>query len=268
MADPNQILAFDRALMRRHRDRAVPRFADHRVLFDETAALLMERLGDVKRDFRSVLDLGAHDGLLAQKIVERHHGLVVAADLSLPMLLNAPSSAVVADEEFLPFAPNSFDLVVSNLSLHWVNDLPGALAQIISALKPEGLFLAALFGGHTLQELRACLLEAELSVTGGVSPRVSPSIDLPTASALLQRAGFALPVTDQETFTLTYPDSFALMRDLRGMGEANANRERSDRFTRRAVLTEADRLYRERYAGTDGRIPASFEILFLHGWRS
>lgn len=172
-----------------------------------------------------------------------------------------------ADEELLPFAPQSFDLIVSNLSLHWVNDLPGTLAQIWQALKPEGLFLATLFGGQTLFELRACLLDAELAVTGGVSPRLSPSIDMQTASALLQRAGFSLPVTDQEIITLSYSDIFALMRDVRGMGETNAHGQRWRKATRREVFLLADRLYKERFARADGRLPATFEVIFLHGWQ-
>ena len=174
---------------------------------------------------------------------------------------------VTADEEFLPFAANSFDLIVSNLSLHWVNDLPGTLAQIKWALRPGGLFLAALLGGQTLIELRTCLMEAELAVAQGASLRVSPRIDLPTAAGLLQRAGFELPVADHETLTLTYPDAYALMRDLRGMGEANACLQRLKRPTRRAVLFEAARLYRERFVTMDGRISATFEVIFLHGWK-
>ncbi len=176
-------------------------------------------------------------------------------------------SFVAADEEYLPFKPNSFDLITSNLSLHWVNDLPGALAQIKTALKPGGLFLAALLGGESLHELRVCLMEAELAMTNGASMRVSPRIDLPTASALMQRAGFGLPVTDSELITLTYPDAFALMHDLRGMGEANACVQRLKHPTRKAVMFETARLYKERFAGADGRIPASFEVLFLHGWK-
>jgi NADH dehydrogenase [ubiquinone] 1 alpha subcomplex assembly factor 5 len=263
-----EIHIFDRGLVRRHRDRAAGAFAPrHSALREETAEQLAERIKDVKRDFKTILDLGAPPGTPARRLAA-DGGFAVAADLSEKMLKQggvAPS--VAADEEFLPFAPESFDLIVSNLGLHWVNDLPGALAQIRQALKPDGLFLAALLGGRTLFELRACLLEAELAARGGASPRLSPNLDMPTASALMQRAGFSLPVTDHEIVTFAYPDIFALMRDLRGMGEANAHQQRSRNMTGRKVFAEADRLYRERFSRADGRIAATFEVIFVHGWR-
>jgi SAM-dependent methyltransferase len=155
---------------------------------------------------------------------------------------------------------------MSALSLHWVNDLPGALLQIRQALRPDGLFLAAMFGGETLHELRHALLDAELAVTGGVSPRVSPMADLRDGAGLLQRAGFALPVADRDLITVAYADPFALLRDLRAMGETNAARLRSRAPLRRAVLAEAARLYGERHRHPDGRVRASFEILYLSGW--
>ncbi|MGE3622296.1 MAG: methyltransferase domain-containing protein [Bdellovibrionales bacterium] len=254
---------FDRSLLRTRRHRAADGFSAHSALFDEIAEQIVERLGDIKQTFHTALDLGAHRGALAAKLSERGIPFVVAADISEKMLRRKP--AVAADEEILPFAPASFDLVVSNLSLHWTNDLPGALLQIRNVLRPGGLFLAALIGGNSLYELRTSLMEAELSITGGVSPRLSPTIDLPAGSALLQRAGFAMPVTDEEAVTLTYPDIFALMRDLRGMGETNTHAQRLRRPPPRRLFAEAGRLYRARFAGSDGRIPATFEIVFLHG---
>jgi SAM-dependent methyltransferase len=256
MNDTRQITVFDRALVRKHQMRAASGFANHSVLFDEAAEYLAERVGDVKRSFASILDLGARHNKLADQL------LTVSDN---PFIVS--SASIIADEEFLPFAENSFDLVVSNLSLHWVNDLPGALAQIKYALRHDGLFLAAILGGGTLHELRGCLLDAELAITGGASPRTSPMIDLPTASGLLQRAGFDLPVVDQETITLTYPNTFSLMRDLRGMGEGNAHIHRLRHATRRGVFLEAARLYQSRFGNADGTIPATFEILFLHGWK-
>ena len=172
----------------------------------------------------------------------------------------------IADAEALPFAAGSFDLVLSLLDLHWVNDLPGALAQIRHVLRPDGLFLGALLGGETLSELRAVLLAAEAEVSGGASPRVAPKVDLRDAGALLQRAGFALPVADADTLTVSYPNALALMRELRGMGEGNAVAGRSRRFTRRAVLLRAAALYEERFADADGRVPATFQVLYLTGW--
>jgi NADH dehydrogenase [ubiquinone] 1 alpha subcomplex assembly factor 5 len=172
----------------------------------------------------------------------------------------------VASPEFLPLAPGSVDAVLSCLALHWVNDLPGALLQLRHALKPDGLLLAALLGGETLQELRAALLEAELAEEGGAGPRVSPMAELRDMAGLLQRAGFAMPVADLDTITVTYADALALMRDLRRMGETNALLERRKSFTRRSTLLGAARLYAERHAGADGRIPATFQVIFLAAW--
>ena len=173
---------------------------------------------------------------------------------------------VAADPELVPFREASFDLVVSNLVLHWTADLPGALVQLRRALRPDGLLLAAMLGGQTLIELRTALFEAELEQEGGVSPRVSPSIELGDAAALLKRAGYALPVADSETITVAYPDPLALMRDLRGMGETNALADRRRQFMRRATLARAALIYAERFAEPDGTIPATFEVLFLCGW--
>jgi SAM-dependent methyltransferase len=171
------------------------------------------------------------------------------------------------DEEFLPFAPESFDLIVSNLGLHWVNDVPGALTQIRAALKPGGMFIASLVGEQSLHELRGCLVDAELAVMGGISPRLSPTIDLHGASALMQRAGFALPVADKESITLRYMNMFALMRDLRGMGQTNTHAGRVRQATRRGIFFEAARLYQDRFGDMQGHIPATFDIIYLHGWR-
>jgi SAM-dependent methyltransferase len=191
---------------------------------------------------------------------------VVAAEPASEFLARAPSPRVAADPELVPFGEASFDLVASTLALHWTADLPGALIQLRRVLKPDGLLLAAMFGGQTLVELRTVLFEAELVEEGGVSPRVSPAIELADAAALLQRAGFALPVADSERVTVTYPDMLALMRDLRGMGETNALSARRRGGLRRATLARAAALYAERFGDGDGRIPASFEFLFLCGW--
>lgn len=266
--DPMQV--FDRALVRRHRDRAAPRFAEYNFLFAEVAERLADRLMDVRRDFPRALDLGCHDGTLGRRIAG-HKGIttVVGCDLSPALAARAARAnglAVAADEEFLPFGPASFDLVLSNLSLHWVNDLPGALIQIRQTLKPDGLFLAALLGGETLVELRHCLMQAELAVCDGVSPRVSPFADVRDVGGLLQRAGFSLPVVDSDTLTVTYDNVFKLMADLRGMGETNAVLARRPVPARRAMLAEAARLYAETFAEADGRIPATFKVLYLAGW--
>lgn len=258
---------FDRALVRRRRDRAAPAFAGHGFLFEEVAERLADRLLDVRRDFPVALDLGAHDGAMRRALAgKKGIGTLIATDLSPAFAADTGGPAVAADEEFLPFAPASVDLVVSNLSLHWVNDLPGALLQIRQTLRPDGFLCAAMLGGETLVELRHCLIEAEQTVSGGMSPRVSPFADVRDAGQLLQRAGFALPVVDSDVLTVTYADAFALMRDLRGMGETNAVLARRKAPAARALLFEAARLYAERFAEPDDRIPATFQVLYLAAW--
>ena len=194
--------------------------------------------------------------------------LLVEADLSRSMVRRAGGSArIVADEEWSPFRADSLDLVVSALSLHWVNDLPGALVQIRRALRPDGLLLAAMLGGDTLFELREAFLRAEAGHEGGVRPHVSPFPDVETLGALLQRTGFALPVVDSDRITVTYESTTVLMRDLRAMGEANATQGRARHFARRETLRALDTCYREAFCHEDGRIPATFQVLYLTGWK-
>jgi SAM-dependent methyltransferase len=213
------------------------------------------------------LDLGAHHGALSRALGGRP-GLewVVAADPSFGFLAKLSGVRVAADPDLVPFRDGSFDLVASMLELHWAGDLPGALVQIRRILKPGGLFLAAMLGGSTLVELRTALIEAESIEEGGASPRVSPAAELGDVAGLLLRAGFAMPVADAEKITVTYPDALALMRDLRGMGETNALTARRRTLLRRATLARSALLYAERFGLLDGRVPATFEILFLTGW--
>ena len=267
MTVPDPMLAFDRALVRRRRERAVDRGDTSDFLFAEVAARVADRLADVRRNFAVGVDLGGRGGHLSRAVmatgrVER----LFATDPSPSLAAGLAVPALAADEEALPFAPASLDLVTSSLALHWVNDLPGAMVQIRQVLRPDGLFLGALFGGETLYELRQVLMEAELAVTGGVAPRISPMADLRDAAGLLQRAGFALPVADRDMLTVAYPDVLALMRDLSRMGETNAVRMRSGRALRRDVLAETVRLYEKRHAIAQGRVRASFEVLYLSGW--
>jgi SAM-dependent methyltransferase len=191
---------------------------------------------------------------------------LVSADPAPEFARLAPAPRLAADAEALPFAPDAFDLVLSPLLLHWTNDLPGALLQLRHMLRPDGLLLAALLGGETLDALRRALMEAEIAEEGGASPRVSPFADVRDLGGLLQRAGFALPVVDSDTIEVTYGDALALMRDLRAMGEANAVAERRRGFTRRATLARAAALYQERHAGPDGRIAARFQVITLTAW--
>jgi NADH dehydrogenase [ubiquinone] 1 alpha subcomplex assembly factor 5 len=256
---------FDRPAWRAHRNRAAAGAVDF--LHDEIGERLLDRLDLISRDFPDVLDLGARDGALANRLANRTGTKrVVMAEPAARFLARASGESVAADPELAPFRDASFDLVVSNLILHWAADLPGALVQLRRVLRPDGLLLAAMLGGQTLVELRTALFEAELEQEGGVSPRVSPAIELGDAAALLTRAGYALPVADSETITVAYPDPLALMRDLRGMGETNALADRRRQFMRRATLARAALIYAERFAEPDGTIPATFEVLYLCGW--
>lgn len=269
MSDPaiSPITVFDRRRLRLHRDRAAPGLAAHDFLLREVGARLSDRLRDVNRRFESALDLGCHAGQTADAIETlRRMECTVHSDLSHAMARCAASPAVVCDEEFLPFGPGAFDLVISNLVLHWTNDLPGALLQLRRALRPDGLLLAAMLGEDTLIELRECLYEAEAETAGGVSPRVSPFATVRDAGGLLQRAGFMLPVVDRDRIMVTYESAFKLFGDLRGMGETNALSEQLRHFTRRTTIMRAAEIYHQRFAGDDGRVPATFDIVFLHGW--
>ena len=263
---------FDRYLLRARRRRAaalVP--ADF--LLARVADDLAERLSSVLRRFDFAADLGTPGEHLRQALATSGKVRVLIAvdalaDFSLGPRGKAAEGAplVAADEEALPFREGSLDLVVSALALHLVNDLPGTLIQVRHALKPDGLFLAALLGGETLTELRQAFAEAETEMEGGVSPRVAPFPDLRDLGALLQRAGFALPVADTERLTVRYASVFSLMHELRRMGATNALIERRRVPLRRATLMRMAEIYARRFADPDGRLRATFEIVWLSGW--
>ncbi|MFI4936696.1 MAG: methyltransferase domain-containing protein, partial [Caulobacterales bacterium] len=231
---------------------------------------IVARLEAIRRDFPVAVDLGARDGAVARALgvsdARAKVGLLIETDLSGAMLRGRAGARIVADEERLPFAPESLDLAVSALALHWTNDFIGALIQIRQALRPDGLFLGAILGGATLTELRQALTAAELDLTGGAGPRVSPFADAVDGGAILQRAGFALPVTDVDRVTVRYPHILALMADLRAMGETNVLAESSGRPLSRALIERAGEIYAERFAEGDGRLVATFEIITLTGW--
>lgn len=267
---------FNRRLVAGHRDRAAANFGDHDFLFNETAERLCDRLDDVRRTFDTALDLGCKTGIIGQTLKGRG-GIkdLIGCDLSLAMIKQAgPKAAmaamapmvIVADEEFLPFGARSFDLVISNLNLHWVNDLPGVLTQIRHTLKPGGLFLATMLGGQTLKELRQSLAHAEAAVDGGLSPRISPFADVKDAGNLLARAGFIEPIADMEALSVSYPDPFKLMADLRGMGESNAVLDARKGLTSRAMMMAAASHYVETFRDDNGRIPATFQVITLTAW--
>lgn len=256
------MLVFDRAAKRRQRRRASKVDGDFDFLRAAVAELLLDRLDDIRRSFPRTLVQGCDAAWLQPRLQGRGQ---IETLVSLDHV-EGGGLHVVGDEEFLPFGAAKFDLVIALLNLHWVNDLPGTLIQIRHALKPDGLFLGAMLGGATLTELRQAWLAAEAELEGGASPRVSPMAETLDAAALLQRAGFALPVADCERLTVTYGDAFRLMRDLRGMGETNAVLDRRKGPTRRATLFRMAEVYQQRFAGADGRIPATFEIVMLTGW--
>ena len=260
-------MIIDRTAVRRNRVRAAGGFAGFDFLIEAAADDLMERLGDATRRFPKALDLGCHTGALGRRLQQRADiETLISADSARAMVAQAPGHRIAADEEFLPVADGSLDLIMSCLTLHWVNDLPGCLIQARRALKEDGLFLAAMFGGATLRELREAFLAAEDEIEGGAGPRVSPFADVRDTGDLLSRAGFKLPVTVTETLTVSYESPLKLVSDLKGMGEANAHFHRRKSFTRRTTFLRALAIYQERFGGADGRVPATFEIVTLTGW--
>jgi SAM-dependent methyltransferase len=261
---------FDRALIAARLDRAIrsgSRDAGADFLLRRAADELNDRLSLVSREFAFAGDVGT-PGPHAAEILAARRGGGVTVRLA-PTLLSAGEGhflKAVGDVERLPLAGGGFDLIVSLLALHQVNDLPGALIQIRTALKPDGLLLAAIPGGGTLSELRQSLVIAESDLTGGAAPRIAPFADVRALGALLQRAGFALPVIDSDTVVVRYGDVGGLLRDLRAFGATNALRARSRAPLRRDVLARAASIYAERFADPDGRLRATFEILWLSGW--
>jgi SAM-dependent methyltransferase len=260
---------FDLDLLDRHRTRAAPLAASHDFLLDRVADDLTDRLALIQRKFPQALDLGAHHGLLGRRL-RTTSGIEVltALEPNGSLLAQCAPPKVQASLEALPLAEASLDLIVSGLALQWVNDLPGALIQINRALKPDGLFLGALLGGATLNELRHAWLIAETEVTGGASPRVAPFADVRDLGALVQRAGFALPVVDSDTVSVTYTDPLSLMREIKAMGASNMLTDRRRAPVTRRLLLRATEIYVERFALPGGRIPATFEILTITAWRS
>ena len=251
---------FDRQAVRRHRDRAartVTRVGD---VLRDVAERLIDRLDDTTRRFSQALDLGGR-GVVAPLL--RASGIeVVSADLSAAMAQASGGLAIAADEEFLPFGPASFDLVVASLSLHWVNDLPGALVQLRQAMRPEGLLLASVPVLGTLGELRQTLAETEVALTGGIAPRISPFPELRDCAGLLQRAGFKLPVADLEELRLLYAEPLELLHELRAAGESNALLERDRRVPPRELFPAALSALPQQ----DGRAVVTLRLAMMTGW--
>ncbi len=261
---------FNRRHLRHQRNRAVKRLADHDFLLDTVHQSMLDRLDDIRRTFPVSWVAGAracekYIPALRTKTACEHLIVTDIAEHSLPASQSA-ALCLQADDEMLPFAPHSFDLALSIIALHSVNDLPGALIQIKRSLKPDGLFLGAMIGGETLYELRRCLTEAEMTLRRGASPRIFPFADKQQMGGLLQRAGYTLPVVDSDIITAAYKDIRHLMRDLQGMGEGNIIHDRYRGLSKAALFDRAEQLYRAYFPAPDGTLTATFEIIYLIGW--
>lgn len=258
---------FDIDLLRRRKNRAAPGLSGHDFLMRHVADDIAERLLLIRRTFACAANIGAWNGHLSRRLAGLS-GITTIIDLehASRLLETCGPNRLETSPEIVPLAEASLDLGVSALSLQLVNDLPGVLVQVRRALKPDGLFLAALLGAETLKELRQSWLEAEAEVCGGASPRVAPFADVRDIGALLQRAGFALPVVDSDRLSVTYPDPLALMREVKAFGASNMLVDRSRRPVTRTLLLRAAQIYQDRFGLPDGRVPATFEILTLTAW--
>ncbi len=263
---PSNIAIFDRKQVKHNRERSAARFSNHDFLFQWSKKQLSERIYDINHSFTRTLQIGARAPILQDEHDKIIH--IITTDLTNKSMQTC-NNYVQASEEYLPFAPKSMDLVISNLNLHSVNDLVGTLAQIHSCLKDDGLFIASMLGGETLYELRKIMMEVELSMLGGASPRIFPFADKLQMGGLLQRANFTLPIVDSDIITVTYDNIFKLLHDIRGMGEGNAIINRNKTSLNKEFFMKVAQKYHEQFAdfsNDNGRITASFEIIFLLGW--
>ncbi|KAF1796041.1 S-adenosyl-L-methionine-dependent methyltransferase [Mucor lusitanicus] len=273
---PQAFHVFNREAKKLQKDRAAMNVEESRTvdyLKDEIAARVADRLLDINRDFDTVVDLGSGCGHIVKHATKDMMKKLIMCDMSEKALnrdkdvpCEVEVERQVVDEEHLPFAENSLDAVVSSLSLNWVNDLPGALIQIKNSLKPDGVFIGAMFGGDTLFELRTSLQLAEVERESGISPRISPMADSSDMSRMLTRAGFTLTTVDVDEIQVNYPSAFELMQDLRAMGESNSVLSRRP-FLKRDTLMAAASIYQELHGNPDGTIPATFSIIYLIGWK-
>ncbi len=265
---------FDYKMLRRNRIKALSNSKDVMFLREASITRLLDRLYDVRRNFTSILEIGSFNGRLTEQLLSmsppKHteHYSLYQLDLSKEMGNFAHSHAHYSYNSKMQLPQNiaSFDLILSSQFFQWVNDLPGMLVQCRNILKPDGLLLGNFFGGRTIQELRACLTQAEIDLSNGAHPRCIPMVDVKAAGGLLQRAGFALPVCDSDTIIVTYSSIFELMSDLRRMGEANALVSRSKQFTSKKLFQRAEQIYNQQFANQDGKIIATFELITITGW--
>lgn len=269
----NTLNVFDRKMKRKQKNWAATRMESEKYeyLRNEVSGRIADRVFDVARTFPIALDIGCGRGYVAQHLNKETIGKlfqVEVAEIALKKAMKSeiPTFNILADEEFLPFKENVFDLVVSSLSLHWVNDLPGAFRQIYYVLKPDGVFLGAMIGGETLYELRCSLQLAEQEREGGFSPHISPYIAATDLGNLLGQAGFSLLTVDTDEIQVNYPGMCAVLEDLQGMGESNCSWNRKPLLHRETMLAAAA-VYQEMYGNEDGSVPATFQILYMIGWK-
>lgn len=260
---------FDRSLLNTRRRRANCQHTETNCdyLLGAVADDLIDRLSLIKREFGIVLNYGCHNGLLSHSLKQINGiGTIISSDGIYELAARLPTPSVVADEELFPFKAESFDLIVSALTLQWVNDLPGCLMQVRRGLKADGVFLGATLGSESLCELRQVLFQAEEEIYGGASPRVAPFADVRDLGQLLQRAGFSLPVTDRDIIKVNFPSPSKLMQELRQMGASNVLNNRLRSGAQRRLFSRASELYLEQFGDENGRVSATFEIIYLMGW--
>ncbi|KAH3711972.1 hypothetical protein DPMN_071648 [Dreissena polymorpha] len=264
---------FDRKAKRMHRDRSavMPDYKVYEYIKEEIGYRVADRVGDIKREFEVLVDLGCGRGYVSKHLLKDTVKTIYQCELSEKMLsqsevsIEVPTYRIVADEEYFPFRDNSLDIVVSSLSLHWVNDLPGCFKQVFNALKPDGVFLGCMFGGDTLFELRVALQLAEQEREGGISPHISPFTSVQDLGNLLNRAGFTMLTMDVDEMKITYPSIYELMYDLKGMAENNCTWSRKPAL-RRDTIMAADAIYRDMYGQKEG-LPATFQAIYFIGWK-
>ena len=260
---------FDRQLLQKRRQRALKQASEPKCdyLLNYVIQDIIDRISIIQREFSHTLAYGCHTNQLSQSLAKLDQvGTIISTDSLLDITQTLPSPSVVADEEVFPFADNSFDLIISPLNLQWINDLPGTLTQIFKGLKSDGVFIAATLGQESLCELRQCLLQAEEKLSGGASPRIAPFADIRDLGHLLQRAGFALPVTDRDILKVTYPTTTQLMHELRQMGATNNLINRSTKTLQRAFFHKLEEIYRQQFSDDREKIFVTFEVIYLIGW--
>uniref|UniRef100_H3BAF0 Arginine-hydroxylase NDUFAF5, mitochondrial n=1 Tax=Latimeria chalumnae TaxID=7897 RepID=H3BAF0_LATCH len=269
----NSMNVFDRKMKRRQKNWAASLEDSDKFQYlrEEVCGRVVDRIFDVARTFPLALDVGCGRGHIAQQLNKETVEKLLQVDISEKALktlgeCEIPTYSIVADEEFLPFKENTFDLVVSSLSLHWVNDLPGAFRQIYHVLKPDGVFIGAMIGGETLYELRCSLQLAELEREGGFAPHMSPYTAVSDVGNLLGQAGFNMLTVDIDEIQVNYPGMFEVMEDLQGMGESNCSWNRKSLLHRDTMLAAAA-IYKDMYGNDDGSVAATFQILYMIGWK-